>query len=303
MAFHVSLLLGATLIVAIGIFAVVWRIHTTLNDENLGGVETDQLRSAISESWREMDFDDEVTRLAQQADEIEDLHTDIEEMLRMPQERGEFGEQQLDILLSNHLPDDMYAIQTEVLDGKRPDAHIQSSEGIICIDSKFPLDNYRKLQEADTDDERDEYKQSFRRDVKTKLEKISDDYVRLDEDSAAFAFAFIPTESVFYHLLAEEFDLLQEYMTEGVQVVSPLTLGQKLQLIRANVQAQQLNEQAEQIQRQLKTLAAYFDDVENEWETLRRHIRNAENRANDLDQKYDSLRAEFDRIEQPNIDS
>lgn len=291
---------GAVLVVALGILASVWRLRADLQGH--GGVDTDQLSAAISQTWREMDFDRAVTQVEAHASEMRDLHGDIEQLLRSPQERGEFGEQQLDVLLGDHLPPDMYGLREQVVDGKTPDAHVRSASGIICIDSKFPLDNYERSLDAVSDEERERHARQFRQDVESQLAKIETDYVQSSAGTADFAFAFIPSESVFYHLITEEYDLLRNYTKRGVQVVSPLTFGHKLELIKADVQARKLSEQAEDIQERLERLAARFDDVEDEWSTLYRHVSNAKSKADDVDTEYERLRDEFDRIDQPAVE-
>lgn len=301
MAVHETLIPIAVLLVALAILVFVWRIQRGLRER--GDIDTDQLSAAVSETWRKMGLDRTVGQLERHADEMQRFHGDITRMLRDPRERGEFGEQQLDILLSDHLPPEMYGIREQVVDGKTPDAHIRSSSGLICVDSKFPLDNYEQHLEADTEDAKRQYRRAFRNDVEGQLRKIADDYVRPSEGTTDFAFAFIPSESVYYHLISEEYDLLREYTKDGVQVVSPLTFGHKLELIKADVQAQKLSEQAEEILDRLEQLGVRFHEVEDEWHTLYRHISNAKNKADDVDRAYDRLRAEFDRIEQPELPS
>jgi DNA recombination protein RmuC len=295
-----AVLSAAALVVALGVLGSVWRLRADLRGR--GDVDTDQLTAAISRSWQEMDLGRAVTQVETHASEMRDLHGDIEQLLRSPQERGEFGEQQLDVLLGDHLPPDMYGLREQVVDGKTPDAHVKSASGVICIDSKFPLDNYERYLEARGDDERERYARQFRQDVESQLAKIETDYVQPSVGTADFAFAFIPSESVFYHLITEEYDLLREYTKRGVQVVSPLTFGHKLELIKADVQARKLSEQAEDIQERLERLAARFDDVEEEWSTLYRHVSNAKSKADDVDNEYERLRDEFDRIDQPAVE-
>lgn len=300
-----TILAAAVLAVAVLILVIVWRIWAAVvaPDEDDEVVDADRLSAAISKTWRDMEFDRTVGQLETHAGEMRSLHDDIASMLKNPRERGEFGEQQLDVLLADHLPPEMYGIREQVVDGKTPDAHIRSSAGLICIDSKFPLDNYERFVDADDEDARAEYRRAFAGDVERQLEKIATDYVRPEGETASFAFAFIPSEAVYYHLITEEYDLLREYTKRGVQVVSPLTFGHKLELIRADVQAQKLSEQAEAIRDELSELRAQFDDVEDEWTTLYRHVRNAKTKADDVQREYDDLRAAFDRIDEPSIEN
>ncbi len=294
----------ALLAVVVGALVVVlgllWQVQAAVERDD-EGVDTDQLTSALSRTFSDMEFQKTVGHIEKHAGEMRDLHGDIERMLRSPRERGEFGEQQLDVLLGDHLPPDMYGLREQVIEGKTPDAHVKSSSGVIAIDSKFPLDNYEKYTRAGSEEARERHCRKFRLDVERQLEKIAEDYVRPDAGTTEFAFAFVPSESVYYHLVTAEYDLLREYAGEGVQVVSPLTFGQKLELIKADVQARKLSEEAVQIRERLQRLGGRFEEFADEWDTLRGHVRNASNKAEDVDSAFRSLRTEFDRVEEPSL--
>jgi DNA recombination protein RmuC len=159
----------------------------------------------------------------------------------------------------------MYGTQEPIVGNKRPDAYIQSPEGIICIDSKFSFEEYERYLETDEgSDEANYHQRKFAEAVENQLATIERQYIRPEDGTTDFAFAFIPSERVYYHLISNEFDLLQEYTSKGVQVVSPLTFGHKLELIKAGVQAKRLSEQAEEIQEQLHRLGTRFESFEDE---------------------------------------
>jgi DNA recombination protein RmuC len=297
MALHQWLLPGASLLlllVAVGLLVALRR-----QLRNAGEVDADTLSAALSRTWRAEGFDRALSDVERHAEQLESLHTDIAGMLRSPQARGEFGEVQLETLLSDHLPPDMYGIREQVVDGKTPDAHIRSTAGTICIDAKFPLDAYERAVQADSDDDRERHHRQFASAVERQLEKIAADYVRPDAGTADFAFAFVPSEAVYYHLVTHEYDLLRSFTKRGVQVVSPLTFGGKLELIKADVQAKRLSEQASTIRERLQRLGQRFETLDDEWDTLRRHVRNAAGKADDVERSYDALREEFERIERP----
>ena len=295
------LLPAAALVIALGTLLLVAGLRRDLRERQVE-VDGDRLELALDRTLSDIDFETTVHDIEKHAGELRDLHGNIEDMLRAPRERGAFGEQQLEVLLSDHLPPDMYGVREQVVEGKAPDAHVRSSAGLICIDAKFPLDNYEKFVRADDEAEAEQFSRQFARDVETQLDKIASDYVRPEAGTADFAFAFIPAESVYYHLVTEEYELVRSYTAKGVQVVSPLTFGHKLELIKADVNAQKLTERAEEVRGRLQNLAAGFEGVEEEWETLLRHVRNAEKKARDVEAAYDNLRAEFDRIDRPTVE-
>ena len=262
------------------------------------GVKPRDIEAALSSTWTKLGLDRTIGAIETHAKDIRDSYRSFEQLLRVPTERASFGEITLETILADQLPPDMYGIRKRILDGKTPDAHMNSTVGLICIDSKFPLDNYRNMLEAEDETERERFKRQFvRQDVQSHLSKISDDYVCPEQGSAEFAFAYIPSEAVYYFLVNEAFDMLREYTRKGVQVVSPLTLSHKIELIKAGVHARKLSEDAEKVRRQLLTISQQFNDIDEKWHVFySTHLRNMANRADELDEAYKKLRDEFDRI-------
>ncbi|WP_313692980.1 DNA recombination protein RmuC [Halorarum halobium] len=290
----------ALLLVVTVLLLRLWASVRGIDDDEIE-VDSDALTAAVSRTFTDLEFAEKVDRIETHADSMQNLHADLDSMLRDPRERGAFGEEQLDVLLSEHLPPEMYGLREQVVDGKTPDAHIRSSSGLICVDAKFPLDNYERAVAAEDEAEAARHRDAFAGDVRSQLRKIADDYVRPAAGTTDFAFAFLPSESVYYHLVTEEYDMLREFTSEGVQVVSPLTFGHKLELIKADVQARQLSEEAEAVAEQLDGLRESFAAVEDEWGVLRTHVRNAANKADDVDRRYRRLREEFDRVDSPSL--
>ena len=261
------------------------------------GVNPGDIEGAVSSTWTKLGLEEKIGRLATHTQDIRDYHRSIEQMLRVPTERAALGEISLETILADQFPPDMFGIRKMILDGKVPDAHIRSTVGLICIDSKFPLDNYRRMVEAEDSQEKGQFKNDFRRDVRSHLSKIAEDYVCPEKGSAEFAFAYIPSEAVYYFLVNEEFDMLRDYTRKGVQVVSPLTLSHKIELIKAGVHAKKLSEEAEGVRRDLSVISQRFNDIDELWRVFYgTHLRNAEGKAEDLDRAYRKLRDEFDAI-------
>lgn len=282
------ILLVVVVVLLLGLILLVYR---------RGGVESKDIGPAISKVWRESGLDEKVGQLTAHARDLRDTHRSVEQMLRVPKERGSLGELSLETILSDQLAPDMFGMRDRVLDGKSPDAHIRSTVGLICIDSKFPLDNYRDMVEAPGPKDSESSKRQFIRDVRGHLDKVCADYVCPEKGSAEFAFAYIPSEGVYYFLVSEAHDMLREYTKRGVQVVSPLTLSHKVELIKTGVHARKLSEEAERVKNDIAKLSHRFEEVDQAWNVLyRTHLRNAGNKAEELDQAYARLRNEFDRI-------
>ena len=242
-------------------------------------------------------LDKKVGALVEQTEDIKKSHKSVEQMLRIPKERAPIGEIGLEIILKDQLPPDMFGIRQRILDGKIPDAYIKSTVGIICIDSKFPLDNYVKMAETQDPVEKDAFKVRFIKDVEGHLMKISADYINPQKGSAKFAFAYIPSEGVCHFLKTEAFDMLRNYAKKGVVVTSPLFLTSDIELIKAGVLAEKLSEDAVKVRDDIMRLSVLFKELDESWRVFYgTHFSRAKAKASEVDQGYNKLREEFARI-------
>jgi DNA recombination protein RmuC len=207
-----------------------------------------------------------IGRVEVQAEEIRKTYTSLEQMLRSPTGRASFGELSLELLLADQLPSGYFGIREKCFRGRIPDAHIKAPDGLICIDSKFPLDNFARMCAcSDGQKEREALLKHFLKDAERHLKKVADDYIQPDYGTADFAFVYIPSEAVYYALATEGYELLRRYIALGVQVVSPLLLGHKLELLKLGIKALQLNENAQAVKASLQALARRFDSIEKAW--------------------------------------
>lgn len=286
-----EILLVVVVILLLALIALVFLVYRGKR------IQAYDIEPAMSKVWRESGLDETVGHLTALTSEIKESHKTLEQMVRVPKERGSLGEMSLEMILSDQLPPDMFGMRERVLDGKAPDAHIKSTVGLICIDSKFPLDNYIEMINARESKESDGHKKRFISDVRGHLDKIASDYVCPDKGSAEFAFAYIPSEAVYYFLVCEAYQMLRDYTSKGVQVASPLTLSHKVELIKTGVHAKKLSENAERVNNDIIKLSRRFEGVDKTWQVLyHTHLKNAGSKAEELDQAYKRLREEFDRI-------
>ena len=150
--------------------------------------------------------DEATTQMLERAKDLARL----EQALRPPKARGGFGELLLENLLRDRLPPAAYEMEHTFDSGERVDALVLVDRS-IPIDSKFPLDNYNRLVEAESDDERTLAERQFARDVKQHIEAIASKYIRPDEGTYDFAFMYIPVEAVYYELACGKTGALLAY--------------------------------------------------------------------------------------------
>ena len=303
----IELVLGAAvLVLGGGLFYLGKEVKglRKLQEENEVEVDPDKMRGAISESWQNLELDktigsveNQMESVEKKAEELEELHQDIETMLQSNQQRGEFGERKLESILSSHLPSSMYGLQEQVVGTKKPDAYIDSSAGKICIDAKFPLDRFRKMKEAESEEEEKRHRRKFRKAVEDTLDQVARKYVRPEDGTTEFAFEFVPSEAVYYYLVKEEYDLLQEYIQKGVQVSSPLTLGHKLELVKSDLRMEELTERAEEVRNELDSLQSEFTSFEQDWNTFYdSHLSHLTSKADELNSDFRSLKQRFQQV-------
>ena len=250
----------------------------------------------ISSALEELKIPEKLGSIQSAAEEMRTEARNLRDLFTISKERASLGEMGLEAILADQLPKGTYGIRKDLGNGKMPDAHIRMADGkVLCIDSKFPLDNYRKAVEAREQEEQERAEKAFLKDIEGHLQKIAEDYVQ-GKDSPGFALAFIPSEAVYYFLVTKGHGLAMRFSQQGVYPVSPLTLGMTARTIAAGHRADELSRNAERVKEQLEELAGKFNEVDNSWKTLNQHIRNTGNKAEEVDSGYRRIRESFDRI-------
>lgn len=232
-------------------------------------------------------LDETNKRVVNVADELKTLQN----VLQNPKQRGGLGEYYLDTVLGNVLPKGVYELQYKFKDGEIVDAVIKLDKGrLIPIDSKFSLENYNRLIEAKDKTERAGYEKQFKLDLKNRIDETAK-YIRPNEDTLDYAFMFIPSEAIYYDLLANNVgasgtnsrDLIEyAFIDKKVIIVSPTTLLAYLQTVMQGLKSLQIEEQAKDIQKRVgelgKHIAAhetYMQKLGNSLGTTVNHFQNA----------------------------
>ncbi|MGA1025278.1 MAG: DNA recombination protein RmuC [Rhodobacteraceae bacterium] len=200
----------------------------------------------------------------------------LQDILSNKQTRGAFGEIQLRDIVGKAMPSDSFTWQATLSNGKRADCliHLPNPPGPIVIDSKFPLEAYEALVNAQTPDQLARAAQLMRQAVRSHIKAISEKYI-LDGETADGALMFLPSEAVYAELHARFPELVREGFAARVWIVSPTTCMATLNTMRAILKDARMREQAGAIRRELGLL---FGDVERlgaRVENLDRHFSQA----------------------------
>src|SRR4030043_1811494 len=172
---------------------------------------------------------------------------DLQEFLRSPKMRGQIGEAVLKDILGQALPKQHFHLQYAFKGGEIVDAAIQLEQGIIPIDAKFPMENFRKMAKAHNEKEIQESRKAFTADVKKHIDAISTKYIRPQEGTLDFALMYIPSEPIYYEILTNSPDLDDYAYRKRVRPVSPNTLYAYLRAIIMSLEGTRIEKQAGQI--------------------------------------------------------
>jgi DNA recombination protein RmuC len=255
-------------------------------------------------------FTDVIKRLAlidEAQKRITELSTNVvslQEILSDKRSRGVFGEVQLSALISNVLPETHYALQHSFSNGRRADCvlFLPAPTGTIAIDSKFPLESYRRLSDNNlTDSERKAGETQFRLDIRKHIQDVASKYIIANE-TADGAMLFIPAEAVFAEIHAHYYELVEEAHRQRVWLVSPTTMMAILTTARAVVKDAATREQVHIIQKYLAELAKDFDRFQIRMTNLAKHIDQAHGDIQDVKISADKITTRFAKIEKVELE-
>jgi len=194
----------------------------------------------------------------------------LESILKNPKQRWILGEYFLESVLKNILPPENYKLQYGFKNGEVVDGAIFIKEKIIPIDSKFSLENYNKILDATTKEQKEIYEKEFRNDLKKRIDETSK-YIRPAENTMEFAFMFIPSEWIYYDLLVNKVGAIKVNTTDLVEyafkekkviIVSPTSFYAYLQTVMQWLRALKIEEAAKDIQKQVEKLWRHLNSYE-----------------------------------------
>src|SRR6185369_12595556 len=205
----------------------------------------------------------------------------LHDILRAPKLRGGLGELLLGDLLAQVLPAANYTLQHGFRSGNRVDAIVRLGNGIVPIDAKFPLEDFRRLLQATDDDERGRARRSFIARVRKHVDDIAGKYILPDEGTFDFALMYIPAENVYYETIVRDEELggdrgLAAYALERKVIpVSPNCFYAYLQAIALGLRGLRIEEHAEEVLGRLGRLTGDLGRFRDEFRLLGKHLGHA----------------------------
>jgi DNA recombination protein RmuC len=223
----------------------------------------------------------------------------LEQALRPPKARGGFGELLLANLLADTFPADKYTLQHGFKGGERVDAVIRLDRALVPVDAKFPLDNFHRVVEAESDAERETHAKQFGRDVKAHVDAIAQKYIRPDEGTYEFALMYLPAEAVYYELVCNRLggsaSPLAYALERKVIPVSPSTLHAYLLVILLGFKGLQIEEHAREVMAYCAQLGKDFGRFREDFELVGTHLGRAQTKFTDAEKRLGRFETKLER--------
>ena len=245
-----------------------------------------------------------ISKIDEAQKKIEQLSSDVvslQDVLTDKKSRGLFGEVQLGHLLAtifgekNHR---IYRLQYKLGNQKIVDAilFLPTPLGHICVDSKFPLENYQRMYDKTlAEPQRHQARKEFKQNVKRHITDIAEKYI-IEGETANQAIMFLPAEAIFAEINAYHHDLLHYAQKHRVWMTSPTTLMASLSSIQVILRDIERSKYAHVIQEQLSKLSEDFGRYRKRWDNLAVHIETVSKDVREIHTTTDKISTQFNQI-------
>jgi DNA recombination protein RmuC len=257
---------------------------------NVGG-RLDNAARVIGEVQKNLG---ELGKATEEIKELGQSVSKLEELLRAPKLRGGLGELLLEDLLKQVLPVDHFEMQYRFRNGQTVDAIIRTSNRIVPIDSKFPLENFRKMVGIENDQEKRSFQKAFISDVKKHIDSIASKYILPDEGTFPFALMYIPAENIYYEVIIKDeaangTGFYSYALERKIVPVSPNSFYAYLQVIALGLRGLQIEKSARDILDTLSHLQIDIQRVRDVFDTLGTHLDNARKKYDEADKRLSNF--------------
>ncbi len=229
----------------------------------------------------------------------------LEKILGNQKQRGILGEIQLENLLANVLPPELFQMQYSFNNGEAVDAVIKVGDFIIPIDAKFSLDNYNKMIESDEidTDKLNDLEKKFKNDIKNRIDETSK-YIRPNEGTVDYAYMFIPADGLYQDLLNNKVgslkinqrDLVSYAYQKKVMIVSPMSLFPMLQVTNKALNNMKVEESINEIQMNIEKLGNHLNAYLTYHEKLGNSISTVVNQYNVTNKEFKKIDKDITKL-------
>ena len=221
----------------------------------------------------------------------------LQDILSNKQARGAFGEIQLKDLVTSILPPSAYKFQVTMSNSKRADCVLElpNPPGPIVIDSKFPLESYHLLRNADGEGNQKIALRALGAAIIKHIQDIKEKYI-IPGETAESALMFLPSEAIYAELHASLPEIVEKSYRSKVWIVSPTTLMATLNTVRAVLKDVHMREQAGVIQSEVQTMLEDVKRLDDRVGKLQIHMRQADTDLNQIGTSTEKITKRGERI-------
>ncbi|MEP3654108.1 MAG: DNA recombination protein RmuC [Litorimonas sp.] len=207
----------------------------------------------------------------------------LQSVLSNKQARGAFGEKQMQDLIRAFLPTRAFTFQHTLSNNTRVDAliHMPDGHGDVAVDSKFPMESWRRMVEADGSYEAEGAKRDFRRDMLKHIKDISQKYL-IEGETYELALLFLPSDAIFSELHNEFDAVIDKGFSQRVVIVSPTTFMATLHTMQAVMNDAEIQKNAALIKREVSVMAEDVARLDERVARLQKHFRMADKDMTDI---------------------
>ena len=268
----------------------------TLNDQMLQSQKTigERLEGTTKVVVQVQNQLGSLARTAENMQEMGRSLADLQNILKAPKLRGLLGEQLLEELLRQVLPESAFSLQHEFRSGARVDAVIRLGANLVPVDAKFPLEAFHRMIKAEGEEARRAARREFSASVRGRIAEIADKYIRPDEGTYDFALMYIPAESIHSEVMlrpeaSADTDLFAHALERKVLPVSPASFYAYLSAIAHGLRGLRIEKEAQQVFDRVRGLQQGFDQFMETLERVGKQIGHAQNNFNDARRQADRL--------------
>jgi len=227
----------------------------------------------------------------------------LEKILGNQKQRGIFGEIQLENLLSNVLPPELFKMQYTFKGGEIVDAIIKVNDNIIPIDAKFSLDNYNRMIESSNDSEIKILEKKFKEDIKSRIDETSK-YIKPQEKTLDYAFMFIPADGLYQDLLNSRVgglkinsnELVSYAYLKKVMIVSPMSLFPMLQITMKALNNLKFEKEIDTVIKNVRNLSNHLASYQLYHDKLGNTLRTVVNHYNKSSDEFGKIDKDISKI-------
>lgn len=222
---------------------------------------------------------------------------ELQDFLRSPKLRGNVGEQVLKDLLEQMIPKGNLSMQYRFKSGEAVDAIIKTKNGLIPIDSKFPMENFQKAQKAKNENDKNLFLKDFYKDVKKHVEAIAKKYILPAEGTVDFAVMYMPSEGIYYETI-NNVELYKYAGDKKILFVSPNSFYYFLKIIMQALGNEKIEEKAKEVLDSLRGIQQDARKFGDDLSVLNKHVTNAKNSMDSVNSSYTRLGSKIENTGQ-----